>query len=282
MASTWWHELLFLLQRLTWSAVLDILLVTLVLYVTLTWLQQTQGMAILRGVLVLIVFGGVLLSLVNLPTLRWLTRTLMASFLFALPVIFAPEIRQALERLGRLGALPMWIRYYDSQRLLAAVTEAAEQMSQQRIGALIVIERHTALGEYAATGVLLDAMISPELLVQIFWPNTPLHDGAVLIRRGRLYAAACILPLPEGSLAPEERLGLRHRAAIGITQRTDALAIVISEETGTISVALNGSLTRNLDRERLTRMLETHLVASGGFEFPFLRYRRSLLRSKRP
>ena len=106
-------------------------------------------------------------------------------------------------------------------------------MSRQRIGALIVIERHTALGEYAATGVLLDAMISPELLVQIFWPNTPLHDGAVLIRRGRLYAAACILPLPEGTLAPEERLGLRHRAAIGITQRTDALFNLVRDHQGT-------------------------------------------------
>ncbi len=274
----WWQELLFILERLDWTSLLDILLVTLIFYVILTWLQNTQGMTILRGALVVAFVLGFVLSVIRLPALSWLVRNLVPSLLVAIPVIFAPEIRQALERLGRLGFVPMWVRYYDKERIVQTIAQAVEHMSRNRIGALIVVERQTSLGEYAATGVLLDALPSPELLIQIFFPNTPLHDGAVLMRRGRIYAAACILPLPEQPLpasSPEERLGLRHRAAIGITQRTDALAIVVSEETGIVSLAQNGVLSRGLTIEQLRHLLEGQLMAPETWDFPFLRRRRA-------
>lgn len=281
----WWHELTFLFQRLTWTAVLDILLVALLFYGILTWLQQTQGIAILRGMLVLVLAVGALLSIVDLPTFRWLVQNFLTYAFFAFPVIFAPEIRQALERLGRLGTLPFWIRYYEPERVIDAVAEAAMRMSRRRIGGLIVLERRTALSEYAATGVILDALLSPELLLQIFHPNTPLHDGAVLVRRGRIYAAACILPLPdfpvEISATDGERLGLRHQAAIGITQRTDAIAVVISEETGIISVAVDGLLLRKLSRERLEDWLQSHLVLPKPPEYPFLQRTRDFFLGRR-
>ncbi len=277
MLSQWWQEFLFLLERLTWASLLDILLVALIFYVVLTWLQNTQGMAILRGVLVVVFLVGFILSVINLPALNWLLRNLLPSLLVAIPVIFAPEIRQALERLGRLGFAPLWVRYYDKERIIHTLVQAVTHMSRNHIGALIVLERRTSLGEYAASGVLLDALPSPELLIQIFYPNTPLHDGAVLMRRGRVYAAACILPLPEHPIptsSPEERLGLRHRAAIGITQRTDALAIVVSEETGSISLAQNGVLDRGLTPHQLRHRLEGQLVTPQSWDFPFLRRRR--------
>ncbi len=274
----WWQELLFIFERFTWTSLLDILLVALIFFAALTWLQNTQGMTILRGILVVLFFIGFVLSVLNLPALNWLLRNLLPSLLVVVPVIFAPEIRQALERLGRLGFTPMWVRYYDRERVIHTIVEAVIHMSRNRIGALIVVERRTSLGEYAASGVLLDALPSPELLIQIFHPGTPLHDGAVLIRRGRIYAAACILPLPEHPVTaprPARRLGLRHRAAIGITERTDALAVVVSEETGSISVAQNGTLSRDLTREQLQRILEGQLVLPEGWDFPFLRRRRN-------
>lgn len=277
MIAQWWQELLFIFERFTWTSLLDILLVALIFFAVLTWLQNTQGMTILRGILVVLFFIGFVLSVLNLPALNWLLRNLLPSLLVVIPVIFAPEIRQALERLGRLGFTPMWVRYYDRERVIHTLVEAVVHMSRNQIGALIVVERRTSLGEYAASGVLLDALPSPELLIQIFHPGTPLHDGAVLMRRGRIYAAACILPLPEHSISvpqPDRRLGLRHRAAIGITERTDALAIVVSEETGTISVAQNGALSRNLTREQLQHILQGQLVLPEGWDFPFLRRRR--------
>lgn len=277
----WWQEVLFILERFTWLSVIDILLVTLIFFVLLSWLQNTQAMTMLRGALVALFFLGLVLSVFNLPALNWLARTLLPSLLVAVPVIFAPEIRQVLERLGRLGFTPLWVRFYDRERLIQTLVDAIAHMSKNHVGALIVLERRTHLGEYAATGVLLDALPSTELLLQIFHPGTPLHDGAVLIRQGRVYAAACILPLPEytalesTATPPDQRLGLRHRAAIGITERTDALALVVSEETGTISVAQNGVLTRNFSPDQLRRLLEAQLVLPAGWDFPFLRRKRT-------
>ncbi len=276
----WWQEVLFILERFTWLSVIDVLLVTLIFFVLLSWLQNTQAMTMLRGALVALFVLGLVVSVFNLPALNWLARTLLPSLLVAVPVIFAPEIRQVLERLGRLGFTPLWVRYYDRERIIQTLVDAVTHMSKNRVGALIVLERRTHLGEYAATGVLLDALPSTELLLQIFHPGTPLHDGAVLIRQGRIYAAACILPLPEHAVVepapatPDQRLGLRHRAAIGITERTDALAVVVSEETGIISVAQNGVLTRNFTDEQLRRLLEAQLVFPSGWDFPFLRRRR--------
>jgi diadenylate cyclase len=177
----------------------------------------------------------------------------------AIPVIFAPEIRRALERLGRAGhifangkASP------GTQKSISAVVNAAIRLSDRRHGALIILQRLDNLEEYVHTGVTVDAQVTPELLLQIFYPNTPLHDGAAILEGSRLLAAACVMPLSaSGVLArtPDRQLGLRHRAALGISEITDAIVVVVSEESGTISVVHNGRMIRRLDTERLENIL---------------------------
>jgi diadenylate cyclase len=195
----------------------------------------------------------------TLPAFSWLLRAALSPLLIAIPVIFAPEIRRALERLGRAGALltphlqPAQIR-----RRIDAVCSASQRLADHRYGALIVIERETHLDEFAETGVRLDAELSAQLLMQIFFINTPLHDGAVIIRDDRLVAAGCVLPLSaSGSLSRsiERQMGLRHRAALGISEVSDAIVVVVSEEAGVISVALNGRMIRRLDQSRLRSVL---------------------------
>ncbi len=258
-------NLLFIFQRFTWTSLLDILLVAVVFYIVLVWLQGTRGMAILRGVLLLVVGLGLLINLLELPAFSWLWRTILPALLLAIPVIFAPELRQALERVGRLGAAPSTRRPVAGQ-VVQATIDAVTTMAESRIGALIVFERTTSLGDYLQTGVLLDALASPELILQIFYPNTPLHDGALIIGRGRLQAAACVLPLTSATEIPMadgmRRLGLRHRAAIGITEVSDALVVVVSEETGMISVARDGYLIWDLKPEQVRKLLLAGLASS--------------------
>jgi diadenylate cyclase len=247
------------IQRLNWLAVLDLLLVTTVLFVLLRLVRGTRAVVLLRGMVVLVVVLALLTSLVPLPGFTWLLQTSLPALLIAIPVIFAPEIRRGLERVGRagpffnLGSAPS-----DLERTIQALTSGAQRLSERSLGGLIVIEREVRLGEYLETGVALDAVLSPELLLQIFHVNTPLHDGAVILRGDRLAAAACVLPLSSsGTLSqPRDRqMGLRHRAALGISEVSDAVAIVVSEETGAISVAHNGRMIRRLDPARLRNIL---------------------------
>ena len=247
------------IQRLNWLSILDLLLVTAVLFVLLRLVRGTRAVVLLRGMVVLIVALAVLTSLVPLPGFTWLLQTSLPALLVAIPVIFAPEIRRALERLGRagaffnLGSVPS-----DLERTIQALTNGAQRLSERGLGGLIVIEREVRLGEYLETGVPLDAVLTPELLLQIFHVNTPLHDGAVILRGDRLAAAACVLPLSSsGTLStPRDRqMGLRHRAALGISEVSDAVAIVVSEESGTISVAHNGRIISRLDAARLRNIL---------------------------
>jgi len=258
-------NLMLIFERFSWVSVVDILLVALIFYIVLGWLQGTRGMAILRGVLLVVMILGLLTNLLELPAFSWLWSTILPALLLAIPVIFAPELRQALERVGRLGAQPSTHRALAGQ-VVHATVEAISSMSEARIGALIVFERTTSLGDYIQTGVLLDALASPELIIQIFYPNTPLHDGALIVGRGRLQAAACVLPLSSATELPlaegVRRLGLRHRAAIGITEITDALAVVVSEETGTISVARDGYLIWDLKPEQVQKLLLAGLSSS--------------------
>jgi len=260
-----WDNLMLILDRFTWTSLVDILLVAIILYFVLTWLQGTRGMAILRGVLLVVMGLGLLTNLLELPAFSWLWGTVLPALLLAIPVIFAPELRQALERVGRLGAQPSTRRSVAGQ-VVHATVEAISVMAEARIGALIVFERTTSLGDYVKTGVLLDALASPELIVQIFYPNTPLHDGALIVGRGRLQAAACVLPLTSTTELPMadgiRRLGLRHRAAIGITEVSDALAVVVSEETGLISVARDGYLIWDLKPEQVRKLLLAGLASS--------------------
>ncbi|HET7011078.1 MAG TPA: diadenylate cyclase CdaA [Anaerolineales bacterium] len=259
MVGTIFTDMGFYLQRLTWISAVDLILVTVIIFVILRLLRGTQAFGMLRGIVVLIILTAVLASLLPLPGFSWLLRTALPALLVAVPVIFAPEIRRALDRLGRAGSMfTLSAAPSDLERSLEAITSGAQRLSDRSIGGLIVIERETRLDEYLETGVPVDALLSPELLLQLFHVNTPLHDGAVIIRGERVAAAACVMPLSaSGTLARsrDRQMGLRHRAALGISEVSDAVAIVVSEETGAISVAHNGRMIRRLDSTRLRNIL---------------------------
>jgi len=252
-------ELTFLLQRLDWAAALDIILVTAIVFTLLRLARGTQAVMLLRGLILLVAILALLTTLLPLAAFSWLLRAALPALIVAIPVIFAPELRRALERLGRASAVigqpaePSHI-----ERTVEAIANASQRLSDTRQGALIVIERETPLDEYAETGVMLDSVLTPELLLQIFYVNTPLHDGAVLLRKERVRAAGCVMPLSASgtlSRSPERHMGLRHRAALGISEVSDAVAVVVSEETGSISVAHNGRMIRRLDLNRLRNIL---------------------------
>ena len=253
-------NLVFIFERLDPLAVVDILLVTLVFFGILLLLRGTQAMVLLRGILLLVALVGVLTSLNVLPAFSWLVRTTFPALLFSVPVIFAPEIRRALERLGRAGALlPTGTEVSEIQATISSVVTAAVRLSDRKHGALIVLQRTDSLEDYVRTGVALNARITPDLLLQIFYPNTPLHDGAVIISGNRLIAASCVMPLSSSGVltrSPERRMGLRHRAALGISEVSDAVGVVVSEETGIISVVHGGRMIRRLDAERLENILQ--------------------------
>jgi diadenylate cyclase len=253
------NNLELIYQRLAWNNFVDLLLVAAVFFVLLLLLRDTQAMVLLRGVLLLIVLFSLLNSLDIFPAFSWLVRNTLPALLFVIPVIFAPEIRRTLERLGRAGEiLPSGAATSDTQNAITAVISAATRLSDRRHGALIVIQRLDSLDEYVQTGVLLNARVSPELLLQVFYPNTPLHDGAVIITGIRLVAAACVMPLSASGVltrSPERQMGLRHRAALGISEVTDAVTVVVSEETGSISVVHRGRMIRRLDPDRLENIL---------------------------
>jgi diadenylate cyclase len=248
-------ELSSLLQRFDWLSLLDIFLVATVLFAVLALVRGTQAVVLLRGVILLVIIIAVLTTFLRLSAFSWLLRNAVPALLLAVPVIFQPELRRVLERLGRASALPIFGgRETEAQAVIQAVAAAAERLSAQRIGGLIAVEREAGLQEYIDTGVRLDAFVSAELLAQIFYVKTPLHDGAVVLRGGRVAAAGCVLPLST-STALDKQMGLRHRAAIGLSEATDAVAVVVSEETGGISVAHNGRIIRRLDAGRLKNIL---------------------------
>jgi uncharacterized protein (TIGR00159 family) len=255
-------ELPWIFTRLTARSLVDIFAVALIIYWLLWFAQRTRAAQLIRGLIILIV--GVLLAanIFNLTALNWLFSRAWPVLIVAIPIIFQPEIRRALEQLGHTS---LWIRQpfathaeTDTERTIDEISRAAAHLSRIGYGALLVIERETGLQDYADRGVQLDAIISRQLLINIFFPNSPLHDGAVIVRGNRLLAANCILPLSDREI-PGGKIGTRHQAAIGITEESDAIAVVVSEETNRISVAHSGRLTENLDSERLRRALRSLL-----------------------
>lgn len=256
-------EISFLTQRFGWTDLLDIVLVSLVFFTVLMLLRDTDALVLLRGVFFVIILLVVVTSLVELPAFSWLISTVLPALVFAIPVIFAPEIRRALERVGRAGNMSFLTSARDISEkefleTLNAIIKASGRLSERHHGALIVIQRIQGLGEYAQTGVPMNAKVTPELLLQIFYPNTPLHDGAVIIVSSTVVAASCVMPLSASGVlnrSPERTLGLRHRAALGISEVSDAIAVVVSEETGSISIAQNGKMIRRLNIERLQNTL---------------------------
>ena len=257
---TLFDSLLFIFRRLNWLSIIDLLLVTLIFFTILRVLRETQAIVLLRGVLVLVVLVSLLRSLDVLPAFSWLIQTTLPTLLLAIPVIFAPEIRRALEQIGRAGTLQPSTASEEMLQAVGAIVTAAARLSDRRHGALIVLRRHDQLDEYISTGANLDSKLTAELLLQIFYPNTPLHDGAAIIGGGRFLAAACVMPLSASGVltrTPDRRLGLRHRAALGLSEISDAAVVVVSEETGTISVVNAGRIIRRLDSERLDNILRT-------------------------
>lgn len=263
------NNLFFIFQRVSWLSMVDILLVTLIFFGLLYSLRDTQAMALLRGMIMLIVAITLITSLVDLPAFSWFARNALPAMLLALPVIFAPEIRRTLERIGRAGTfVPASVKSSDAalEETIHAVVGAAARLSARQHGALIVMQRLDNLAEFIQTGVQLNAKVTPEILLQIFYPNTPLHDGGVIIVDSKVSAAACVLPLSASGIlnrTPERQMGLRHRASLGISEVSDAIAIVVSEETGAISIAHAGRMLRRIEPERLENILIAFFRPSG-------------------
>lgn len=248
-------DFFILLGRLVeWRSLLDIALVTLAFYLVLSLFRGTQAIQLVRGILVLVLLTAAVNQFVDLTAFRWLLNSGGALLLVAIPVIFQPELRRALERVGR--STPLLLRRTDNtttQQLINEVIKAVEIMADRKIGAIIVFEGSTGLQELIDRGTELDAAVSSELITTIFFPNTPLHDGALIISGDRIAAAGCVLPLTQRDLG-DSQLGTRHRAAIGVTEQADALAVAVSEETGRISVARNGRILR-IESGRLRTLL---------------------------
>ena len=252
-------DLSFLLARFDLLTFVDLVLVTLTFAFLLSLVRGTQAVLIIRGMILFIIVVFVLSGFDSLPAFSWLIRTALPALIVAIPVIFAPEIRRALERLGRAGNVFAISTEMDKiERIVNIVVTSAQHLSEQRYGALIVIERDTPLDEYAETGVFLDAQLTSDLLQQIFYLNTPLHDGAAILRSERILAAACVMPLSTSgttSRSLDRHMGLRHRAGLGISEVSDSVSVVVSEETGAITVTQNGRMIRRLDRSRLKNVL---------------------------
>lgn len=234
--------------------ILDVALVSLVFYVLLRFFRGTQAVQLLRGILLIALVTAIVSQVTQLTAFNWLLGNSMQVILVAIPIIFQPELRRALERVGR--SAPLLARRGDNtvtQRLISEIVKAIEQMAQRKHGALIVFECSTGLGDVIDRGIPLNAEATAELLMTIFFPNTALHDGAVVIRGDRILAAGCVLPLTEQDLL-DNQMGTRHRAAVGITEQSDAISVVVSEETGQISVARNGRILR-VESNRLHSIL---------------------------
>ncbi|WP_341300909.1 diadenylate cyclase CdaA [Lysinibacillus sp. FSL H8-0500] len=234
---------------------IDVLLVWYVVYKVLTLIKGTKAVQLLKGIFVIII-ARLATDLLGLQTLGWMLQQVIEYGFLAIIIIFQPEIRRGLEQIGRGKLFQRSSSQVEEEqtRLIEAMKKSVSYMAKRRIGALISIEKETGLNEYIETGIGLNAEISSELLINIFIPNTPLHDGAVIMQKDRITAAACYLPLSESPFISKE-LGTRHRAALGLSEVTDAITIVVSEETGAISITLNGNLHRNLSLEEFETLL---------------------------
>lgn len=237
---------------------LDIGLVTAVIYIVLLLIRGTRAVQVLRGLILLALIVFFLSSAFDLPAFSWLVSNSIPALLIAVPVIFQPELRRALEQLGHTTARFNFFRRQKESSVIGAVKEASLRLSQRRHGALIIFEQDTGLQEYIDTGVQLDSEVSVELLLTIFNKHTELHDGAVIIRGERIAAAACVMPLSTSSLS-DSQMGLRHRAGLGISEVSDAVVLIISEETGQASIAHNGRVIRRQDISRIDAILHAFM-----------------------
>ncbi|MEW5948988.1 MAG: diadenylate cyclase CdaA [Thermodesulfobacteriota bacterium] len=239
------------LITLRWQDVLDILLVAFIIYEIILFIRGTRAVQMVAGLAILVVFYFMARE-VGLQTLHWLLGTFLSSFFLLVVIIFQDDIRRALMQVGRT---PFLKADTATLQILEEVVRSAVSLSNKGIGGLIAIEREAGLKDYLESGVPIDARVSREILLSIFYPTSPIHDGAVIIRNGRISHAGCFLPLSTNPFL-SKKLGTRHRAAVGLTEHTDAVVVVVSEETGTISAAIDGKITRDLDAATLRNMLQ--------------------------
>ncbi|MBA4537841.1 TIGR00159 family protein [Bacillus aquiflavi] len=243
------------------AVIVDILLVWFVIYKLIMVIKGTKAVQLLKGIFVIIIVR-LLSGFLGFNTLSWMMEQALTWGFLAIIIIFQPELRRALEQLGRGRFFSRTITQEDEgkEAIVEAIIKATDYMAKRRIGALISVERETGMSDYIETGIPLHSKISSQLLINIFIPNTPLHDGAVIIQKNEIAAAACYLPLSESPFISKE-LGTRHRAALGISEVTDSITIVVSEETGSISITKNGELHRDLSSEMFKEMLTKELLA---------------------
>ena len=256
-------DLNFYLNELSWFSVFDIFLVTLVIFGVLMLVRGTRAVQLLRGLIVIaLVLVLVDSFVVQLTAFRWLVSNILPALFVAIPVIFQPELRRALARLGQTGQVMSFLRRNQENPMVATLAESCRRLSTRRHGALIVIERDTGLQEYIDTGVKLDAAISTPLLLNIFHKDVDLHDGGVIIRNERLAAASCVMPLSNTRMS-DRQMGLRHRAALGTSEVSDAVVLVVSEETGHIAIAHNGRVLPKQPQQQLESVLQAFLQKTG-------------------
>ncbi len=238
--------------------IIDIAIIAFVIYKLFSLLRNTRAEQVLKGLIFVLIFASVA-DILNLNTVSWVMNQFLTVSLVFIIVVFQPELRSALERLGRGRSIFSSDKIKRDERSVDEIVSAMSSLSRQKIGALVVLEREVGLSDIIESGTKLDSEISSELLINIFIPNTPLHDGAVIIRKNTIAAAACYLPLSSSNTIAKE-LGTRHRAAIGISEKSDSLVVIVSEETGNISVAENGKINRYFDEESLRIRLKNDLV----------------------
>ena len=250
------------MPNLRWTDIVEILILAFLIYHILLWIKNTRAWSLLKGFAVVIVFVGSA-ALFNMSTILWIVQHVTGIAVTAVVILLQPELRSAMEELGQTNILSSlfnldYTRTPEgrfSDKTITEIVRACMQMSRVRTGALIVIEQTSPLQEYARTGIDMDALVTSQLLINIFEKNTPLHDGAVIIRNNRVVAATCYLPLSENRM--DKNLGTRHRAGVGISEVTDSLTIIVSEESGEISLAYRGALTRNVSEDYLRERLVT-------------------------
>lgn len=259
------QEIIWTIQRLPtrWENILDVLLVGAIFFLILTLVRGTRAATLLRGIAIVLILMYSLSAFLRLSAFSFLLSQALTALAVALPVIFQDELRRWLDQVGRLGLFNTEVRVGNAQTagVITEICDAARLLSQQRHGALIVLERSTGLQEYIESGTRIDAQITSAMLQTIFYPKTALHDGAVIVRGDYIVAAGCTLPVSSSRRMPDRRMGLRHRAALGVAEVSDAVTVVISEETGRISVVVNGRFVRRgIDAETLAMVLGQYIT----------------------
>lgn len=258
---TVWNQFVYTISNVRVFDIIDILIIAYIVYKAIEFLRETRAGQLVKGIVFLLALYAFSIAF-ELAVLRWLLSAVFGSAIVAIAIIFQPELRRLLERVGQTRIGNLQSGGDESEEILNSVDKickAAGQMQKTKTGALIVFERKTQLGEIINTGTVVDAAVSESLVNNIFYPKSPLHDGAVIVRDGRICAASCILPLTQSTVFSSQ-LGTRHRAAIGMTENSDAIVLIVSEETGTISIAFNGQITRNYTVESAFNEIKDKLV----------------------